>query len=119
MTLLQKFLDAGLPIQNATEDGAITGIPGVSMTTEQFQTFQDVIEKHFRPTEYARKEAIKQKKANARNKLYLANSFVSMTTDEVLAHIDENSGNVPAMREEVKKLAILILALRDEVMSDL
>lgn len=53
MTLYEKLIAAGLPIQSATEDGAITGLPGVAMTPAQIQTMNDIILEYFNPAEYA------------------------------------------------------------------
>jgi hypothetical protein len=52
-TLLEKLKAAGLPIESATESGAIAGLPGVQMTPEQEQTFKDILLEHFKPAEYA------------------------------------------------------------------
>lgn len=46
-TLFQKLQAADLPISAATEDGAISGMPGVVMTQEQEETMQEIIREHF------------------------------------------------------------------------
>lgn len=52
-TLFEKLIAAGLPIGSATEDGAISGLPGVSMTDAQQAQFATIIHEHFNPTGYA------------------------------------------------------------------
>jgi hypothetical protein len=46
-TLFQKLQAANLPISEATEGGAISGMPGVVMTQEQEETVQEIIREHF------------------------------------------------------------------------
>jgi hypothetical protein len=53
MSLYSKLIDAGLPIESATEEGAISGLPGVVMTPEQVQKMNDIVLEHFRPAEWA------------------------------------------------------------------
>lgn len=52
-TLFEKLTAANLPISSASENGEISGLPGVVMTQEQKQLFNDIILEHFHPTEYA------------------------------------------------------------------
>jgi hypothetical protein len=52
-TLFEKLTAANLPIESATETGAISGLPGVSMTDAQQAQFSAIIHEHFDPTGYA------------------------------------------------------------------
>lgn len=52
-TLFEKLTAAGLPIASATEDGAISGLPSVSMTDTQRAQFDAIVNEHFDPTGYA------------------------------------------------------------------
>ncbi len=47
MNLYAELIAAGLPISEATEDGAISGLPGVVMTDEQKEMFEEIIRDHF------------------------------------------------------------------------
>lgn len=47
VTLYEKLVAAGVPISEATEGGAISGMPGVVMTQEQEETMQEIIREHF------------------------------------------------------------------------
>jgi hypothetical protein len=53
MSLYQQLIDAGLPVKSATETGQVEGLPGVEMTSEQRQLFQDILLAYLNPAEYA------------------------------------------------------------------
>jgi hypothetical protein len=46
-TLYEELIAAGVPISEATEEGAISGLPGVVMTQAQEEAMQDIVREHF------------------------------------------------------------------------
>ncbi len=47
MTLYEKLIAASLPVQSATDQGAISFLPGVTLTAEQEEIFHIIILEHF------------------------------------------------------------------------
>ena len=47
MILYEKLIAANLPVQSATDQGAISFLPGVTLTKEQEDIFQIIILEHF------------------------------------------------------------------------
>ena len=52
-TLFEKLIAANLPVESATESGAISMLPGAIMTDAQRSLFSDIILEHFQPSLYA------------------------------------------------------------------
>lgn len=134
MTLYEKLIAAGLPIESATEDGAVSGLPGVQMTAEHIRLLNDVCFEHFHPAEYA-------VMVRARNRLTAAKVTVKAipnwaTWDQAqwqtyfTANLSDAEADLvtslAAARVMIKRqntvinaLAKMVLAIRDQVWSDL
>lgn len=134
MTLLEKLLAAGLPIANATEDGVVSGISGVVMTSEQFRQMNDVCMEHLHPAEHAVTARVRNRQATAHAAAKAIPNWASWTQAQWQTYFNANLSDTEAdtvtslatARVMIKRqnlvilnLVKMVIALRDAVYPDL
>lgn len=134
MTLYEKLIAAGLPIESATEDGAVSVLPGIVLTDEQSQLMSDICFEHLRPVEYAVTVSIRNRLNAAKPFAKSIPNWATWTQEQLqtwwnnnLADAIVDGFSIPAGVKAMLKAqnaAILregqmLIALRDAVFPDL
>lgn len=87
-TLLQELISAGLLVDSATEGGQVSY--SFQMTSQQTQTFQDVLLNHFDPASYAIVTHNRATEASAATSAAAIPNWATWTEAQVLAWFTTN-----------------------------
>ena len=91
-TLYEKLTTAGLPIENATEAGEISGIPDAVMSLEQIQKMSDICLEHFHPQEYALMVRVRDRQTAAHDTAKAIPAWAGWTQAQALDWLNTNIG---------------------------
>jgi hypothetical protein len=134
VTLFEKLIAVGLPIESASETGEVSGLPGVHMTVEQTQLLSDICYEHLHPLEYAVMVRVRNRLTEAKVTAKAVPNWATWTQMQWAAYRDANvsSTQINAItsladaKAMLNKMAVVLdslakmeIALRDQVWPDL
>lgn len=134
MSLYDNLIAAGLPIQSATENGEVVGLPGIPMSSSQLLLLSDICEQYLNPSLYTLEHRILDRQSSAKvfakaipnwaawtqndwTTYYNAN--ISATQINLIANLTDAKAMLNKMSIIIDRLAKMEIALRDFTMPDL
>jgi hypothetical protein len=119
MTLLQKLLDAGLPIASASESGEVSFLPGTTPTPEQEIQFREIVMAYFNPIDFAIYKRMQKRQTKSKSEAALATQIRQLTPQEAVDYIESNVTTLATAKSAMKIMVRMLIALRDQTWPDL